>query len=156
MGGGRDFPHPSRPALGPSQPPVQRVPATFPGVKRPARGVDNTPPTSAEVKERVKLHFRTPSVHSRPLPSTYRHYQKLRKACGKGKEREPKAHIKTPSVIQHYKDRCGRLCVKWEAVQFGLAVTELCIIQTANLTTVVTRRRKKKCKNDQSAVDKEF
>ena len=34
------FPHPSRPALGPTQPPV-----SFPDVKRPKRGADSTPPS---------------------------------------------------------------------------------------------------------------
>jgi hypothetical protein len=41
---GRDFSHPSRPALGPTQPPVQWVPDIFPGVKRPGRGVDHLVP----------------------------------------------------------------------------------------------------------------
>jgi len=38
----RDFPHLPRPALGPAQPPVQWVPASFPGVKS-GRGVTLTP-----------------------------------------------------------------------------------------------------------------
>ena len=29
---------------------------SLPGLKRPRRGVDHAPPSSAEVKERVKLH----------------------------------------------------------------------------------------------------
>jgi len=30
---------------------------SFPGVKRMVRGVDHTPPSSAEVKERVKIYL---------------------------------------------------------------------------------------------------
>jgi hypothetical protein len=42
----------SRPALRCTQPPIQWVPGTlFPGVKRPGREVDHSPPTSAEVKK---------------------------------------------------------------------------------------------------------
>jgi hypothetical protein len=41
----------SRTALGPTQPPIQWVPAAFSlGVKRPGREVDHLPPSSAEVK----------------------------------------------------------------------------------------------------------
>ena len=46
-GGRRDCLHPSRPALGPTQP----------AVKRPGSGVDHPPPSSAEVKERVEIHL---------------------------------------------------------------------------------------------------
>ena len=64
---GRDFPHPSRPALGPTQPPTQWVPGLSRGVKRPGRGVDHQPPSSAEVKERVELYFFSPFGPSWPV-----------------------------------------------------------------------------------------
>jgi hypothetical protein len=54
---GRDFPHPSRPALGPTQPPIQWVTGLFRGVNRPGRGVDHPPSSSARVKERVELYI---------------------------------------------------------------------------------------------------
>jgi len=41
---------------------------SFPGVKRPRRGVDHPPPSRAEVKERVKLYINSPSVSSWPVP----------------------------------------------------------------------------------------
>ena len=55
---------------------------SFPGVKRPGRGVNHPPPSSAEVKERVEFHFYFSSVPSwlvigQPLPFT-NHYTYLR------------------------------------------------------------------------------
>jgi hypothetical protein len=34
---------------------------SFPGVKRPGRGVDHPPPSSVDVKERVELYIYSPS-----------------------------------------------------------------------------------------------
>jgi hypothetical protein len=52
----------SREALGPTQPPIQWVPwAISPGVKRPGREADHSPPSSAEVKN---------SGATSPLPHT--------------------------------------------------------------------------------------
>ena len=59
-GGGWDFPHPSRPSLGPTQSPVQLIPGLFPEVKRPGHGADHPPASSAEVKEILELHLHFP------------------------------------------------------------------------------------------------
>ena len=61
---GQDTPHSSRRAAGPTQPPTQWVPGRSPGVKCPGRGVDHPLPSSAEVKERVRLQLYSPSVPS--------------------------------------------------------------------------------------------
>jgi hypothetical protein len=62
---GRDFPYPSRPALGPTQLPMGT--GSFPETKRPNRGVDHSSPTSAEFKARVELYLYSPSGPSRPV-----------------------------------------------------------------------------------------
>ena len=36
----------------------------FPGLKRPGRGVDHTPPSSGEVKETVELYLYIPALPS--------------------------------------------------------------------------------------------
>jgi len=48
---GRDFPHLSRQALGPTQSPVQWVPGLSQGKERPGRDTDPSPPSSAMVKK---------------------------------------------------------------------------------------------------------
>ena len=49
---GRDFPHLSRPALGPTQPPVQWVPGLSWDKERPERNADHpSPPSSTVVKK---------------------------------------------------------------------------------------------------------
>ena len=62
-----NFLHLSRPALGPTQLPVQWVTGLSPGVKRPGRGVDHPPPSSAEVNWRVELYLFSPSGPSWPV-----------------------------------------------------------------------------------------
>jgi hypothetical protein len=48
---GRDFLHPSRPAVGPTKLPIQLVPGLFRGVKRPGRGVDHPPLLAPRLKK---------------------------------------------------------------------------------------------------------
>jgi hypothetical protein len=48
---GRDFPHLSRPALGPTQPPVQWILGLSSGKERPGCDADPSPPPSAVVKK---------------------------------------------------------------------------------------------------------
>ena len=51
---GRDFPHLSRPALRPSQPPVQMVPGLSRSKVRPGRDANPSPPSSAEAKKGLR------------------------------------------------------------------------------------------------------
>ena len=53
----QDFRHPSRPALGPTQHPIQCVPGISPEVKRQGRSVEHPPPSSAEVEGRVEVYI---------------------------------------------------------------------------------------------------
>ena len=48
---GRHFPHLSRPALGPTQPPVQWAPCFSRGKERPGRDADPSPSSSEVVKK---------------------------------------------------------------------------------------------------------
>ena len=48
---GRDFPHPSRKALRPTQPPIQEVLGLSPGVKRPGGGIDHPPHLAPRLKK---------------------------------------------------------------------------------------------------------
>jgi hypothetical protein len=47
---GRHFSHTCRPALGPTKPHLQWVPGLFPGLKRPGRGAEHPPLSSAEIE----------------------------------------------------------------------------------------------------------
>jgi len=60
-GGCQDFPHSSRPALGPTQCPFNGYQVSFLGVKWMGRGVDHLLQPSSEVKERIEPYFYSPS-----------------------------------------------------------------------------------------------
>ena len=66
---GRDFPHPSSPdGLAEGYPASDTtVTGSVLGVKRPRHDVDHTPPSSAEVKERVELYLCSPYGFLWPL-----------------------------------------------------------------------------------------
>jgi hypothetical protein len=55
----------SRPALGPTQPPIQWVPGALSlGAKRSGRESYQSPPSSAKVKKCVELYLRSPNTPS--------------------------------------------------------------------------------------------
>jgi hypothetical protein len=64
-GGERDFSHQSRPILGHTQSPIQRI--SLLEVKPQEHGVNRPSPSSAVVKERVELYLYSPSGPSWPL-----------------------------------------------------------------------------------------
>jgi hypothetical protein len=63
----RDFPHLSRPALGPTQPRIQWVTGLFPGVKRLGRDADPSPLLVLRSKNRVELYLYSPYGPSWPV-----------------------------------------------------------------------------------------
>jgi hypothetical protein len=64
---GRDFRHPCRPAVGPTQPPVQWVPGLSKGQSGQGVALATHPPSNVEVKERVKLYICYPFGPSLPV-----------------------------------------------------------------------------------------
>ena len=60
----RDFPHLSRPFLGPTQPSVQWVPGPSRGKVQPGHDTDPSPPSSAVVKKEYSYTFTPPVGHT--------------------------------------------------------------------------------------------
>ena len=61
---GREFTHQPRPALGPSQLPIQFVPGLFRGGKAASASRCQPAQSSTQVKERLELYLHCPSVPS--------------------------------------------------------------------------------------------
>jgi hypothetical protein len=66
-GWGRDFPHSSRPALGPTQPPECWVLTPYHGSKAVGSWRGHPPPSRTEVKDGVELYLYSPVELSRPV-----------------------------------------------------------------------------------------
>jgi hypothetical protein len=64
---GRDFSQPSNRPWGPPSLLYNGYRVYFPGIKRPGRGVDHPPSSSARVKERVELYLYFPCGPSWPV-----------------------------------------------------------------------------------------
>ena len=78
-GRGRNFQHPSRPSLGSTQPPLQRVPGISPGVDRPGRGFNYSPHLAPKLNKEQRCTSATSlglydllqgEIYPLPLPHT--------------------------------------------------------------------------------------
>jgi hypothetical protein len=58
---GRNFPSPSKPFLGPTQPPLSWITGLFPEGKAPGAWRYPSNPSTVEVKERVQAYIFSPS-----------------------------------------------------------------------------------------------
>ena len=65
--GGDEIFRPSRPALGPHQPPVKWVPGLSRGKVRPGRAADNSSPSRAAVMEEYSYTSTHPLGHTGPV-----------------------------------------------------------------------------------------
>ena len=63
LGGGARFSAPVRRVPGAHTASYTMGTGSFPGVKRPGRGVDQQPPSSTEAEGRVELYIYTPPLH---------------------------------------------------------------------------------------------
>ena len=84
-----DFPHSSRLALGPTQPPIRWVLGHSRGLKRPGYGVNHPLPSSAEVKERVALYLYSASGPSWFVIGWILHFVTLYSLDGKTEVKRP-------------------------------------------------------------------
>jgi len=69
--GGDEIFRPSRPALGPTQPPVKWVPGLSRGKVRPGRAADHSPPSSAAVMEEYSYTSTHPLGHTGPVTGSH-------------------------------------------------------------------------------------
>jgi hypothetical protein len=58
----------STPAVGPTQPPTEWAPGSFPGIQRPGRTVYHSAPSNAEIKNKRRYTWTPPIYLTRTLP----------------------------------------------------------------------------------------
>jgi len=69
--GGDEIFRQSRPALGPTQPPVKWVPVLSRDKVRPGRAADHSPPSSAAVMEEWRYNSTHPLGHTGPVTGSF-------------------------------------------------------------------------------------
>jgi hypothetical protein len=113
-----------RPALGPTQPPPQRVTEAPTGVKRLEREVQHSPPSTSDIKHAWNT---TPLLHTSPslgtetdLPSPYPVSSRWHSSVSAGREKYAGCHV-LKTCCQDYKGRFRKhrrlyktyMCLLW-------------------------------------------